>query len=127
PLGSAWKTRLAGFVRWSCERFLCVSWSDTDFFQKRLHRLFAAEELLDRNANVTRIAWLVDLMAQFHARLFVEVSILCCFENCRHICSDGVRPGVPIVTSIVPVEAEKARDEARLRIDWQKNALEDLI
>ena len=38
--------------------------ADADLFQKRLNRLFAAEEFLDRQCHVARIALLVNFMTQ---------------------------------------------------------------
>src|SRR4030095_8335603 len=54
---------LASFLGRSRGRFLCVVRTDTDFFQKWLDRLFAAEKLFDGNGYVTRIAWFVDFVA----------------------------------------------------------------
>src|SRR5437016_13482777 len=96
--------QLSAFVRWAGRSFLCLLRADTDLFQERLDGLFPAEELLDGNVDLARIARLVDFAAQFRAGLFIEVTVLRFFKNCRHIGGDGISPGVAVVTGIVATE-----------------------
>src|SRR5262249_350596 len=117
----------ATFLRWSDMRFLRLLRADADFFQKGLDGLFAAEEFFDRDVYVTRIARLVDFAAQFYARLFVEVTTLGFFENGRQICSDGVGPGVTVITRIVAIQVTEIGNERGARIDWEKNLFQDRI
>src|SRR5438132_11721921 len=95
------RSALSAFVRWPGWGFLCILRADTDLFQERLDGLFPAEELLDRNVDLTRIARLVNFAAQFHAGLFIEITVLRFFKNGRHVGGDGIRPGVAVVTGIV--------------------------
>src|SRR5437879_13570578 len=99
---------LSAFVRRTGGSFLCLLRADTDLFQERLDGLFPAEELLDRNVDLTRIARLVNFAAQFHAGLFIEVTVLRFFKNCRHVGGDGISPGVAVVTGVVPVQDRKS-------------------
>src|SRR5206468_12530818 len=95
---------LSAFLRRSSGRFLFLLWPDADLLEKWLDRLFAAQELLDRNVDVTRIARLIDLAVQFHAGLFVEVAVLRFFKNGRHVGCDRICPRVPVVTRILATE-----------------------
>src|SRR6266480_5506571 len=118
---------LSAFVRWTGRSFLCLLRSDADLLQERLDGLFPAKEFLDGNVYLARIAHLVNFAAQFHAGLFIEVTVLRFFKNCRHVGGDGIRPGVAVVTGVVPVQMSKVGDERRARIDGQKDFFQNRI
>ena len=115
------------FLRGTCRRFLFVLWTDADLFQEWLNRLFAAEELLDGNRNVSRFAGLVNFAAQFHTGLFVKVTGLRFFEYGRHIGGDRIRPSIAIVTGIVAVQMPEVGNERGAWIDWQKYFFQNWI
>src|SRR5205809_7039761 len=119
--------QLSAFVRWTGRSYDGLLRADTDLFQERLVGLFPAKELLDGNNDLAPIAHLVNFAAQFHAGLFIEVTVLRFFKNCRHVGGDGISPGVAVVTGIVAIEMSKVGDERRPRIDWQKDFFQNRI
>src|SRR5216117_2589381 len=84
------RSTLSAFVRWPGGSFLRLLRADADLFQERLDGLFPAEEFLDGNVYLARIAHLVNFATQFHAGLFIEVTVLGFFKNCRHFGGDGI-------------------------------------
>src|SRR5439155_2074503 len=118
---------LSPFFRGSCRRFLLLLWPDADLLQKWMDRLFAAQELFDRNVDVTSIARLIDLAAQFHTGLFVEVAVLRFFKNGRHVGCDRIGPRVAVVTRIVAIEMSKVGNKRGAWINWQKDFFQDRI
>src|SRR2546430_216940 len=102
--------QLSACWRWPCRRFLLLLIPDTNLFQAWLNRLFPAEEFLDGNVYIARIARLVNFAAQFHAGLLIEIAVLRLFKNCGHISGDGVSPGVAVVTGIVAIQMSKVAD-----------------
>src|SRR5437867_10901881 len=81
---------LSAFVRWPGRSFLGLLRADADLFQERLDRLFPAEELLDGNVYLARIAHLVNFATLFHAGLLIEENVPAIFKTCRHAGADGI-------------------------------------
>src|SRR5436190_10565999 len=119
--------QLSAFLRRPRRGFLFVLWTDADLFQERLYRLLAAEKFLDGNVYITRIAWLVNFAAQFHAGLFIEIAVLRFFKNGSHIGGDRIGPGVAVVPGVVAIEMSKVGNKGRARIDWQKHFFQDRV
>src|SRR6266404_7350948 len=67
---------LAIFASRPGRRFLFVFALHADLFQERLDRLFATKKFFDRHRHVAPVALRVNLLAQFHSGLFVEITIL---------------------------------------------------
>src|SRR5439155_23835064 len=105
--------QLSAFVRWPRRRFLFFLRADADLFQEWLDRLFPAEEFLDGNVDITRIAPPVNFAAQSHAGLFIEIAIPRFFKNGRHISSVRIGPCVAAVTSVVTLKMSKIQNERR--------------
>src|SRR5881398_1288155 len=101
--------------------------ANPDFLQEWLHRLFAAQEFLNRIADIPRIAHGVNFVAQSNSGLLIKVPIRRTFKNGSHVCGDGIGPGVPVIASIEAVEMTEVGNEGSAWINRQENFFQNWI